>query len=291
MLKKSVRIFLPDPHDSEENSPRIWLSSGICPASDSEFDRIRYRDNAFLPQEPWRQPTDEELSLLVPRQEDLGQLNRWDLGSDLGVVRIPPECLLPLDKLNLHSIESGTDRSIISDEEIAISEVRDRILGYCQGSTATEILGINIAAPDLTTITIDRQLDVEQQTYAGMHLDSWDKLPLKHRHKSRNRLCINLGKEDRFFLFIDLTLMDIFRALGLSETKDIYKYYRGLQLGEAFMYQYPNCPVVKLRVAPGEAYIAPTENIIHDATNRSTRHPDLTLTFLGYFGVLTIRSS
>jgi hypothetical protein len=286
MLQQSVRIFLPDASGSAENSPRIWLSSGTYPASDAKLDdRVRYHDNAFLPQKPWRQPTNEELNLLVPSLENGTKLDRWNLGSDLGVIRIPPECLSPLDKLNLSTIESFTDRSNIKDEELATAAVRDRILGYCQGSTATKILGINIAAPDLMTVTIDRQLDLERQTYTGMHLDSWDKLPLKHRHKSRNRLCINLGKEDRFFLFIDLTLMDIFRALGLSETKDIHKYYRGLQLGEAFMHQYPNYPVVKLRLAPGEAYIAPTENIIHDATNRGTRHPDITLTFLGYFGI------
>ncbi len=56
MLKQSVRIFLPDP---EENSPRIWLSSGTYPASDAKLDRVRYRDNAFLPQAPWREPSSE----------------------------------------------------------------------------------------------------------------------------------------------------------------------------------------------------------------------------------------
>ena len=60
----------------------------------------------------------------------------------------------------------------------------------------------------------------------------------------------------------DAKLDDRVRSLRLSETKDIYKHYRGLRLGEEFMRQQPNYPVVKLRVAPGEAYIAPTENII-----------------------------
>lgn len=281
MLKKSIQIFLPETGGDE--NPRIWLSSGTYPASESSFDRVCYRSNAFLPQAPWRQPTSDELRLLLPMPEDGDELARWNIGSDLGVVRIPPDCLSPLDRLNLNAIETREDRVITPDEEVAVAAVRDRILGYCQGSPKTEMLGINISNPNMTTTTIYERVD--GKIYAGMHLDSWDKLPLKHRHKSRNRLCINLGREDRFFLFINLTLMDMFRALGLSEAKDIYKHYRGLKLPAEFMSKNPAYPVLKLRISPGEAYIAPTDNIIHDATNRGTQHPDITLTFLGCFGI------
>jgi hypothetical protein len=288
MLKKSIQIFLPEP-GGDENNPRIWLSSGTYPASESSFEQVCYRSNAFLPQAPWRQPTSDELRLLLPMPEDGGELAHWNIGANLGVVRIPPDCLSPLDRLNLNAIETLEDRVITPDEEVAVAEVRDRILGYCQGSPKTEILGINSSNPNMTTTTIYERVDADCKTYAGMHLDSWDKLPLKHRHKSKNRLCINLGREDRFFLFINLTLMDMFHALGLSEAKDMYKHYRGLKLPEEFMRKNPAYPVLKLRISPGEAYIAPTDNIIHDATNQGTRYPDITLTFLGYFGIKRVR--
>ena len=55
-------------------------------------------------------------------------------------------------------------------------------------------------------------------------------------------------------------------------------------LGQAFMQRYPDYPVIKVRVAPGEAYIAPTENMIHDASTVAKRVPDLHLTFLGHIG-------
>ena len=284
MLKKSIQIFLPEPA-GDEKDPRILLSSGTYPASESSSKQV-YCSNALLPQEPWRQPTNDELKLLLPIQKnDDGKLTHWNIGSALGVIRIPPDFLSPLDRLKLKEIETLENLVITHDEEVAISEVRDRISFYCQGSLKTEGLGINIANPDMITSTIDQRISKECEIYTGMHLDSWDKLPLKHRNKSRNRLCINLGREDRFFLFINLTLMDIFRALGLSETKDIHKYYRGLNLPQEFMSKNPTYPVLKLRISPGEAYIAPTDNMIHDATNKGTMYPDITLTFLGYFGI------
>ena len=45
----------------------------------------------------------------------------------------------------------------------------------------------------------------------------------------------------------------------------------------------PNYPVARLRIDPGEAYILPTDNLIHDASTEGTRCPDITLTFLGFF--------
>jgi hypothetical protein len=42
---------------------------------------------------------------------------------------------------------------------------------------------------------------------------------------------------------------------------------------------------VKVRVAPGEAYIAPTDNVIHDASTVGSQTPSITLTLRGWFTV------
>ncbi len=49
------------------------------------------------------------------------------------------------------------------------------------------------------------------------------------------------------------------------------------------MKRYPDYPVIKVRVAPGEAYIAPTENMIHDGSTVGKQYPDIHLTLFGYF--------
>ena len=48
-----------------------------------------------------------------------------------------------------------------------------------------------------------------------------------------------------------------------------------------FLQKYPEYPVIKLRVAPDEAYIAPTENIIHDGCTFGKKFFDVSLTIRG----------
>jgi len=46
------------------------------------------------------------------------------------------------------------------------------------------------------------------------------------------------------------------------------------------MQAFPDQFVLRLGVAPGEAYIAPTENLIHDASSMWMGDSDLSLTIL-----------
>jgi hypothetical protein len=75
----------------------------------------------------------------------------------------------------------------------------------------------------------------------------------------------------------------MFQDLGLRDPEDIYGDFRGLYLGQRFMKACPDYPVVQLRIEPGEAYIFPTDNLIHDASTNGKQFPDITLTFLGCF--------
>jgi hypothetical protein len=146
----------------------------------------------------------------------------------------------------------------------------------------TDAIYFRISDPGQFTVTKD-EFGASRQRLAGMHLDSWDRLPLRHRHRSRNRLCINFSREARYSLFINLPLLSMFRYLGLSDPTDIYSDYRGLSVGQRFMGACPDYPVVRLQIEPGEAYILPTDNAIHDASTVGNRFPDITLTYLGYF--------
>jgi hypothetical protein len=96
-------------------------------------------------------------------------------------------------------------------------------------------------------------------------------------------MCVNLGREARYSLFINLPLMDMFSYLGLRDPEDIYADFRGLSLGPRFMRSRPEYPVIRLRIEPGEAYVLPTDNLIHDGSTEETAHPDVTMTFIGRF--------
>ena len=54
------------------------------------------------------------------------------------------------------------------------------------------------------------------------------------------------------------------------------------KVSRLFLTKYPNYPVFRIKIEPGEAYIAPTENIIHDGA-KLNYETDFTWTFLGYF--------
>lgn len=77
--------------------------------------------------------------------------------------------------------------------------------------------------------------------------------------------------------------MSMFQYLGLSDPQDIYEDFRGLSLGQRFMRACPDYPVVRLQIEPGEAYILPTDNLMHDASTADNSFPDITVTYLGYF--------
>ena len=82
----------------------------------------------------------------------------------------------------------------------------------------------------------------------------------------------NTRKNDRFFLFLNLTMQTIIRLvneqLGIDEiTMNHHEYTM------KFFTFFPNYPITKLRVRPFEAYIAPTENIIHDGCCSSDADP------------------
>ena len=38
-------------------------------------------------------------------------------------------------------------------------------------------------------------------------------------------------------------------------------------IGREFMERFPDVPVVRCRIGPGDAYIAPTENLVHDGSH------------------------
>jgi hypothetical protein len=104
------------------------------------------------------------------------------------------------------------------------------------------------------------------------------------RSLSKNRVCINIGTEDRFFLFVNLPLHAVFK-FAEGSTYSASPKSLAIDVCKMFMLKFPLYPVVKLKVSPGEAYLAPTENIIHDGCTVGQKIFDLHFTFLGRFRV------
>jgi hypothetical protein len=282
-MQRGSRIFF----DSKicETTSRLAISSGIVPVDNSCAAGQHYIPWAFVPKPPWHSPSRADLQILT---DDAVSGQPWDIGADVAIVIIPEDYISPfasmLDDEGIRERCTPGEYTTISRHpqwDSNLGRLRAYVMGLSRGDV-TDAIYFRIADPGLLTVTKD-EFGADNRNFAGLHLDSWDRLPLRFRHRSRNRLCINFGREPRYSLFMNLPLMVMFRHMGLRDPEDIYRDYRGLYLGHRFMKARPDYPVVRLRIDPGEAYILPTDNLLHDASTEEKQFPDITLTFLGNF--------
>jgi hypothetical protein len=97
----------------------------------------------------------------------------------------------------------------------------------------------------------------------GLHLDSWDAKGVIHLRTARNRFCMNLGPHPRWFLYSAFEVMEAAAFCHIPDTA---------RIGSCHLRKYAlhhELPVFRILIEPGEAYIAPTERVLHDgqATN------------------------
>lgn len=298
-LRNGIRLFAGGIERPEES--RVWLSSGTSRAVE-RVTAVRYSEDALIPSPPWRVPTRDECNVLWTREVPR------DWRECVGLVRIPDGVLAPFNKLYIESVNTEEDYKALTnhpDYEAALTGVFEYIKLFCLSERDDlQTIGLSFNHSGLDTVTFD----IKSNCYIGLHFDSWDRLPFRQRHQARNRICINMGREDRFLLSINLTAVEILHLLQEIQHQEVQKriwwrrvipnsqkYYDyaseacekmgATSIGQEFMKCFPEYPVIKLRIAPREAYIAPTENMIHDGCTADKNRPDLKLTFLGHFGI------
>ncbi|MCU0543204.1 MAG: hypothetical protein MUE44_13700 [Oscillatoriaceae cyanobacterium Prado104] len=255
--------------------PRVLLSAGTQLAADNVRGRIPYCEGAFMPKEPWREPTPAESKLLWTQEAPPPH-------SGIGIVRLPSDIAALFAASGIASATTPLQVAELKEGE-KCRQALDKLIEYfkpfCLSDAPPTISGMGGRQPGLSTATIDNKRGCRN----GLHIDNWDGLPLAQKQQATNRICVNLGRESRYFLFVNLTEMDIFEMLECPKS-GFYKPWTR-QLTNEFMKRYPDYPVVKLRIAPGEAYIAPTENMIHDASTAEMQYLDVKVMMRGYYRI------
>jgi len=243
---------------------RIELSNGTRLANVSEtasaVHGVVYEEGARLPREPWRQPTEQETKkLIVAEVPDR-------MATCVAIVRLPElsdDLQEAAGSPNPESVEVGLLQSLRT---------------VCKLGEPLHWIGPNTNPANLKTVTINRDIG----RYNGLHVDNWDQHEIDSRHLSTNRICINTGKGYRYFLFLPLSLVDIASALAEEMGPDWAAPRRYTLIGRQFMERFPEVPVVRCRLAPGEAYIAPTENLVHDGSSVGQSEMDKQFTIRGH---------
>jgi len=126
--------------------------------------------------------------------------------------------------------------------------------------------------------------DYSNNRSIGLHIDTHNVEALEGRAEGFQLLTINLGLEDRYFYFITYEVKDILDKLkSILLPEEIKEISSVKQLKDKFLQNFPMVPVYKLTTKPDQAYIAVTQNLIHDGGTNSQKQQDIALLIGGYF--------
>ena len=265
---------------SKDIKGRLSLTN-VRQAAPQSLAEWRYEEGSVVPTRHWRELTVQEEACIrrLPKH--------GPHGSVVGVVSTPSHLLEPFQALRILASRARTEEELFpSLKAPACAEALSAFARHAftvfgkspdSESIATIDGGLHVKPPGLPTTTVHRDTKV----LIGLHIDDWYSYPLNERHLAPNRICINLGCEDRFFLFLNVPIAEMHR-LVCAKSKTA-QHYGGTLTARTFLRLFPDYPVLRLRLQPGEGYIAPTENIMHDATSLGMATMDVTISIRGFF--------
>ena len=273
IVKSNIKILCGSNLSTEEH---IQLSTGIRSEKDKKQENSEYADFVLVPTSEWISPNEEILFDLIGNVN-----NEYEYGSWIGLMRFPDEVLYPLRTI---STTYSTTPQALNDPQYrpGLISILKYLRPMYEKLDDLEVHNIAFKPAGLLTSTYDDR----RKCYIGLHLDSWEQKPFGETHLARTRICINLGSEPRYFLFYNLSLEKMFEALGISldELRELYpRNSLGQSVGYEFMKRHSSYPVTRLKILPGEAYLAPTENIFHDGSTIDQSTIDVSLTIRGFF--------
>lgn len=271
MLTEDVKVLF---NDEIEPCTHLKINSGIYFASDKSSACGKYLYNGYLPVPDWRPLNFGEKNILTSNVDIKNRVSTISTG------KISKELFDYSRFIGVHELSSLDDTTAFTKSGI-YEAFRRKIFDFFYDYIETPEnlcmlkLSCQCAALEVSTFNTDTQ------RLLGLHFDSWNPLDSLQRNLSRNRMCINFGKEPRDFIFINLTLPTMIKKSKI----DIKKIKENNDILHIFFSRFPKYSVKKLTINPGQYYIAPTENIPHDGSTAGKIHPDIFLTILGYFKV------
>jgi hypothetical protein len=261
--------------DIRSDRSRVQVSSGIRLAtSDEDKGVVPYRKGAWVPCEPWRSLNSDERECIWARE--------WpDHQCAVGLIVVP----------GVEDLRRIREECVVRDREYAnrVDTAAKTLLAGARLVTSLEepiLTGIAEHPPNLTTVTVTG--DGKNCQRIGLHVDTWQTAAIDRRHLSPGRLCVNVGRADRWFIFVPYTLDQIAARMALAGCGT--NNYLVNRLVESYLSSHTDSPVYRLRIHPGEAYVAPTDNMIHDGSSLAATEISLCYTYRGRFAIGTPRS-
>lgn len=220
---------------------RIAISAGSRAVGPLDVRVLGYEKLARLPALPWQSLTQAEAKRFICGTPS-------DIKRTVAIVRLP--------ELPCRSRTMNPDR----EDLLGLLESIDRVASI---EDPIAVVGITSNAVKLQTVTFNEHIS----KFIGLHVDNWEGAALQNREALPNRVCVNVGSSHRYFLFVPCSLRLMMDVLRQAHGRDWQIPPRLTSIGRLFLEEYPTFPVIRCKVLPGEAYIAPTENLVHDASS------------------------
>jgi hypothetical protein len=256
------------------NQQWLCINSGTNKATDLHDAQAnqQYCDYAYVPKNDWRSLICTESSVLFGEEVDL------EPGAWVGIFTMPALIMQYFDDIQYHARHEQRENVLLRCDPVSLQHGVDLVKDYirafdqCNGAEF-HTSAISIKPANALTVTYDER----NQGYVGLHVDSFYGKKASMRNASPNRVCVNIGPDYRYLLFINISLPTMLALVGEAQAMNVNELIR------KFMMIFPNYPVLRVMLAPGEAYIAPTETIVHDASTMGTNHADVSMHIRGLY--------
>jgi hypothetical protein len=255
----------------------------ICTGTESA-DRVglqdQYVSSARVPKGPWRIPAAEELSCLMERADDPPP------GETLELLSLTPEAISDRVRtvLQLGYDLTTTRGELRSDARDSLAQLAPELLDSVTSTSGRSFRlasDARIASDDPQLITTTRDPG-QGNRLLGLHVDSQERRALTERGACQRLLSVNIAAESRWFLFVNLSVHLIATTLNESGRADAYR-LGATKAGTTFLAGVTDYPVFRVRLDPGQGYLGPVQNMVHDGSTAGARLKGLRVCAFGEF--------
>lgn len=288
-LKKGIGLY----SSLQDGFDRVYINSGTLPYKEQELQPIKFgnwdfvplfHDKAYVPRHDWRALAPIELAQLNvnTRQQDYNSIFIGDTPAEL------KQIFEELEITDLTSREEVMAR--IRERGTIVKKMSDGLQNFLFPKANNKPFKFNCIAanlPNLELVACDISklhpgFTVPERKYEGLHNDGTKFMKIHTVHKAGNRITINLGKQSRFFYFINLSLIQVFNMIKSKLTFEDEK-ISIYNIAPYFFKYFPDYPVIKIIQKPYEYYIAPTDNCFHDGSTLGNTSLDINMVYFGSF--------
>ena len=283
-----VHNSLPDGADA------LMINSGTVHHSHHKAALVTYLDEKFIPEyinnayvnkRDWRPLTEDELACLAP-DETCTDHNTVYLGE------IPKALQNCFQQIGLqHSMDRDEVFNRFEANQALTLEATQLLNDFLLPKSNHKefkfhCIGVNYPNIELVasnTTMLQKGFKQAEKKFLGIHNDGTQMMTIDTAHEFGNRISINLGKDTRYLLFMNLPLKEVHNMLAKKLTAEELALVNVSNIPEYFFKHYPNYPVIKVQQKPYQYYIAATDNFFHDGSTLGGKHLDVCIVYFGNF--------